>query len=144
MQSDAATVKRVLILCTGNSCRSQMAEALWNHLAAGKWEAFSAGSKPAGYVHPLAITAMQDLNIDLSGAVSKHVDQFANQPFELVVTVCDNAQEACPIFPQATTMLHWPFKDPADFAGSESERQAGFARVRDLIANRIREFLATE
>ena len=93
--------KRVLILCTGNSCRSQMADAFWNQLGEGEWKADSAGSKPAGYVHPLAIEVMQEVGIDLSNAESKHLDQFLNEQIDLVITVCDNANEACPTFPNA-------------------------------------------
>ena len=91
-------MKRVLILCTGNSCRSQMAEALWEKLGEGEWAAASAGSKPAGYVHPLAVRAMRELDIDISANESKSLSQFQNQPFDLVVTVCDNAKESCPVF----------------------------------------------
>lgn len=134
-------MKRVLILCTGNSCRSQMAEGLWNQLGRGEWEAVSAGSKPSGYVHPLAIKTMKSIGVDLANARSKHVDEFDGVPFDLVVTVCDNAKESCPYFPNAKQTLHWPFEDPAEFRGSESEVEAGFARVRDQIASRITDFL---
>ncbi len=89
---------RVLVLCTGNSCRSQMAEGLFRVLGSGKWESYSAGSKPSGYVHPLAIEAMKERDIDISSGVSKSVDEFSGQEFDLVVTVCDNANEACPFF----------------------------------------------
>src|SRR5688572_5772050 len=115
-------MKRGLILCTGNSCRSQMAEYLWNDLSRGEWEAVSAGSNPAGYVHPLAIEAMQELGISLAGAKSKHLDQFSKKPFDLVVTVCDNAKESCPVFPGAIKMLHWPFRDPAHATGTDEEK----------------------
>ena len=118
-----------------------MAEALWNQLGQGKWEAVSAGSKPSGYVHPLAITAMGSIGVDISTARSKHVDEYGDKPFDLVVTVCDNAKESCPLFPNAQQTLHWPFEDPADFAGSDEERQAGFARVRDEISARIARYL---
>src|SRR5512140_154443 len=105
-------MKRVLILCTGNSCRSQMAEALWRELSAGQWEVHSAGSHPAGYVHPLAIRAMREIGIDVSGAVSKSVAEFADQGFDCVVTVCDHAREACPVLPGARQTLHWSLPDP--------------------------------
>jgi arsenate reductase len=131
-------MKRVLILCTGNSCRSQMAEALWQSVGTS-WEAHSAGSRPAGYVHPLAVEAMGELGIDIASFRSKHVDEFNGQPFDLVVTVCDNAREACPIFPAATT-LHWPFDDPADATGDD--RIKVFRRVRDEIRDRIQRYLA--
>lgn len=134
-------MKRVLILCTGNSCRSQMAEALWNKHGKGEWEAVSAGSKPSGYVHPLAIKSMAALGVDIADTRSKNVSEFDGQPFDLVVTVCDNAKESCPFFPNAKETLHWPFDDPADFQGSDSEREAGFARVRDEISTRIASYL---
>lgn len=118
-----------------------MAEALWNQHGKGEWEAASAGSKPSGYVHPLAITAMKSIGVDISSARSKHVDEFGDKPFDLVVTVCDNAKESCPLFPNAKQTLHWPFEDPADFEGSDSARQAGFARVRDEISERISSYL---
>lgn len=136
--------KRVLILCTGNSCRSQMAEELWNMLGNGEWEAHSAGSKPAGYVHPLAIRAMAELDVDLSAHRSKSLDEFVDQPFDLVVTVCDNARESCPVFPGAAQTLHWPFDDPADATGSDDEKMTTFRRVRDEIREKIRSFLAGE
>lgn len=133
--------KRVLILCTGNSCRSQMAEGLWRQLGAGQWESFSAGSNPAGYVHPMAIEVMQEIGIDLSAARSKHVDEFAGQGFDLVVTVCDSARETCPIFPGAKQTLHWPFDDPAHAEGSAEQKLAVFRDVRDQIRRQIAFFL---
>jgi arsenate reductase (thioredoxin) len=134
-------MKKVLILCTGNSCRSQMAEGLWNKLGGGEWQAVSAGSNPAGYVHPLAIEAMREEGVSLDGAESKHLDRFRDEQFDLVVTVCDNARESCPVFGGATETLHWPFEDPAHFAGSDAERRAGFARVRDEISAKIASYL---
>ena len=134
-------MKRVLSLCTGNSCRSQMAERLWVELGAGQWEAESAGSKPSGYVHPLAIQAMGELGFDISANASKSLEPFQGQPFDLVVTVCDNAQEACPTFPGARQMLHWPFDDPADAVGSEEEQMIVFRRVRDEIQTKIQAYL---
>jgi arsenate reductase (thioredoxin) len=136
-------MKRVLILCTGNSCRSQLAEALWNELGAGAWSAFSAGSKPAGYVHPLAVQAGAEIGLDLAGARSKPVEEFAGQPFDLVVTVCGRADQACPVFPGAAARVHWPFDDPADAAGTDAEKMACFRRVRDEIRMRIAAFLTT-
>lgn len=133
--------KRVLILCTGNSCRSQMAEYLWNRLADGQWQAESAGSKPAGYVHPLAIEVMRELDQDLSAAESKHLDRFTDDAIDLVVTVCDSAKESCPAFPNAGKTVHWPFFDPADAQGSDDEKKAVFRDVRDQIKTRIEEFL---
>ncbi|WP_146428878.1 arsenate reductase ArsC [Blastopirellula retiformator] len=136
-------MKRVLVLCTGNSCRSQMAEALFESLSDGQWQADSAGSKPSGYVHPLAIRAMSELGVDISANESKHVDQFADQPFDLVVTVCDNAKEACPVFPGAKLTLHWPFDDPADATGDDEEKMVMFRRVRDEIKTKIAAYLPT-
>lgn len=134
-------MKRVLILCTGNSCRSQMAEELWETIGVSEWRAESAGSKPSGYVHPLAIQAMNELDIDLSANTSKSLDQFAEQEFDLVITVCDNAKESCPVFPQATETLHWPFDDPADATGTDEEKMILFRRVRDEIKKKIQNYL---
>lgn len=134
-------MKSVLILCTGNSCRSQMAEALWQDLGGGEWQAASAGSNPSGYVHPLAITAMSELGTDLSSHRSKSVDEFADSSFDLVVTVCDNARDSCPTFSNATDVLHWPFEDPADATGSEAERLEVFRQIREQIRSRIQTYL---
>lgn len=136
--------KRVLILCTGNSCRSQMAESLWETLGDGEWKSASAGSKPSGYVHPLAIRAMQELDIDISEHISKSLEQFQDQPFDLVVTVCDNAKESCPLFSGAKETLHWPFEDPADATGTMEEKLKVFRRVRDQIRERIASYLAEQ
>jgi arsenate reductase len=137
-------MKRALILCTGNSCRSQMAEALWEKLGDGQWRSESAGSKPSGYVHPLAIRAMQELDIDISENTSKSLDRFQNETFDLVVTVCDNAKESCPVFPGAMETLHWPFDDPADAPGTDDEKMVVFRRIRDEIRSRIQDFLVSE
>ncbi|MCC9630163.1 arsenate reductase ArsC [Blastopirellula sp. JC732] len=137
------SVKRVLVLCTGNSCRSQMAEALFESLSEGEWQSESAGSKPSGYVHPLAVRAMAELDVDISANESKHVELFADQPFDLVVTVCDNAKEACPVFPGAKLTLHWPFDDPADATGDDEEKMVMFRRVRDEIKTKIASYLPT-
>tara|TARA_R110002072_G_scaffold303142_1_gene495770 strand:- start:14578 stop:14961 length:384 start_codon:yes stop_codon:yes gene_type:complete len=118
-----------------------MAESLWESLGNGEWHSESAGSKPSGYVHPLAIRAMQELDIDISSNTSKSLDQFQNEPFDLVVTVCDNAQESCPVFPGAKQTLHWPFDDPADATGTEDEQLVFFRRVRDEIKHRIESYL---
>ena len=133
--------KRALILCTGNSCRSQMAEGFWNQLGEGTWLASSAGSNPAGYVHPLAIQVMQELGIDLSSNESKHLDHFLEEKIDLVVTVCDNAQEACPVFPGAVDVQHWPFEDPAHATGTEEEKLAEFRKIRDQIQQKIKTYL---
>ena len=136
-----STKKRVLILCTGNSCRSQMAEALWNEFGEDEWDAVSAGSNPAGYVHPLAIRAMDEMGIDISEHRSKHLNEFRREPFDLVVTVCDSAREACPVFPGAQQTLHWPFEDPAEATGTDEEKLPVFRSVRDQIRVRIADYL---
>ncbi|HVP45074.1 MAG TPA: arsenate reductase ArsC [Bryobacteraceae bacterium] len=128
--------KRVLILCTGNSARSQMAEGLLRHDAGNRFEVFSAGTKPT-HVRPEAIAVMQELGIDISGHRSKSVDEFAGQHFDYVVTVCDHARDSCPVFPAATTRIHWSFEDPAAVEGSEERRLAAFRRVRDELRGRL-------
>jgi arsenate reductase (thioredoxin) len=133
--------KRVLILCTGNSARSQMAEGLLRHDAGGRFEVESAGTKP-GHVRPEAIAAMKELGIDISGHRSKHVDEFKGQSFDYVVTVCDNAKESCPVFPGHTKRIHNAFEDPAAFQGTEEERLALFRRVRDEIRGYLKTFPA--
>jgi arsenate reductase len=132
--------KRILILCTGNSARSQMAEGLMRQALPAGSEVFSAGTKPS-LVRPEAIAVMSELGIDLSGHRSKSVDEFAGQEFDYVITVCDNANEVCPVFPGKTKRLHWPFEDPAGVAGSEAERQAAFRKVRDRIQDRIQDWV---
>jgi len=133
--------KRVLILCTGNSCRSQIAQAFWNEVGQGEWQAESAGSQPSGYVHPLAIRVMAESGIDIGSHRSKSMDQFREQDFDLVVTVCDHARQACPTFPGAVEALHWPFDDPADAEGSEAEQLSEFRRIRDQIRSKINDYL---
>lgn len=133
--------KKVLILCTGNSCRSQMAEVIWNKLGGENWEAVSAGSKPAGYVHPLAIKLMKEYELPTEGLESKSVEPMLEQHFDLVVTVCDGAKGDCPAFPGAKTVLHWPFEDPNDAEGDESEKMEVFRSVADLIQARIKAYL---
>jgi arsenate reductase len=135
------TQKKVLVLCTGNSARSQMAEVLWNKLGEGVWQAFSAGSKPSGFVHPLALEALTDVGLPTDGLISKHVSHFADEQFDLVVTVCDNAKESCPLFPGSRQVVHWPFEDPAASKGEIETQRAKFREVRDQIAARIAEFL---
>lgn len=136
----AAHKQRVLILCTGNSCRSQMAEALWRHEAGDRWEAQSAGVDPKS-VHPLARRVLDEAGISTEGLRSKHLREFAGQAFDLVVTVCDNAREVCPVIPGAVRREHWPFDDPPAATGTEEEVLAVFRRVRDQIQARIREYL---
>jgi arsenate reductase len=125
--------KRVLILCTGNSARSQMAEGLLRHDAGERFDVESAGTKP-GIVRPEAIATMQELGIDISGHRSKHVDEFAGQQFEFVITVCDNAKESCPVFFGPAKKLHHSFDDPPPASeGTDAERMAIFRRVRDEL-----------
>ena len=123
----------VLILCTGNSCRSHLAEGILRQVAGDILNVVSAGSKPAGYVHPLGIAAMQEIGIDLSGHRSKSWDEFKNEPIETVITVCGNADAACPIFPGQVNRHHWPFYDPAHATGTDEEKMSAFRRVRDEI-----------
>ena len=133
--------KRVLILCTGNSARSQMAEGLLRHDAGDKFEVESAGVEPS-HVRPQAIEAMREIGIDISGHRSKSVDEFAGQEFDYVITVCDNANERCPVFPGKTRRIHWSFEDPAAATGDEAARLAVFRRVRDEIRERLRELIS--
>ncbi|WP_367873970.1 arsenate reductase ArsC [Luteolibacter sp. Populi] len=123
----------VLILCTGNSCRSHMAEGLLRAASSGILDVRSAGSKPAGYVHPLAIKALAEIGIDISGHRSKHMDEFLSMQVETVITVCGNADQACPMFPGQLNRHHWGFDDPAHATGTEDEQMAVFRRVRDEI-----------
>lgn len=123
----------ILVLCTGNSCRSHLAEGILRRALGDAYEVASAGSKPAGYVHPLAIRAMADIGIDIANHKSKHLDQFLNQNVETVITVCGNADQACPIFPGQVNRHHFPFDDPAHATGTEEEQFAVFQRVRDEI-----------
>ena len=123
----------VLILCTGNSCRSHLAEGILRAAAGNLVEVASAGSKPAGYVHPLAIRAMREIGIDITGHRSKHLDEFLNRPVRTVITVCGNADQVCPMFPGQVHRHHWGFDDPAHAPGTEDEQLAVFRRVRDEI-----------
>jgi arsenate reductase len=129
--------KRVLVLCTGNACRSQMAEGWINHLLGDAWEVRSAGTAPASRVHPLAVRAMAEVGVDLSGARPAHVGAYLDEPWDLVVTVCDSAKETCPAFPRPVSQFHVAFFDPAAAEGGEEERLAVFRRVRDEIRDRL-------
>jgi arsenate reductase len=131
--------QRIMILCTGNSARSQMAEGLLRHGWGDRFDVSSAGTKPGG-VRPEAIAVMREVGIDISGHRSKSVGEFAGQPFDYVLTVCDNARESCPIFPSASTAIHHAFDDPAAFEGSEAERLAEFRRIRDEIRRYLNNF----
>ncbi|MFK7817678.1 MAG: arsenate reductase ArsC [Planctomycetaceae bacterium] len=134
------TTKRVLFLCTGNSCRSQMAEGLLRELGPNRFTSLSAGSKPAGYVHPMAVEAMKELGHDISDLISKSIDEFLppdGTPPDLIISVCSGAEKECPNFPGAVERLHWPFDDPAHAEGSDEEKMQVFRRVRDEIKTRL-------
>jgi arsenate reductase len=133
--------KRVLILCTGNSARSQMAEGLLRDLAGERFEVASAGVSPS-HVRPEAITVMREIGIDISQHRSKSVDEFTDQAFDYVITVCDNANEHCPVFPGNTERIHWSFEDPATAQGDEQARLSVFRRVRDQIRHQLRDFFS--
>jgi arsenate reductase len=134
------TKKRILVLCTGNSARSQMGEGLFRAEGSDGFEVSSAGTRP-GSVRPEAIVVMQEIGIDISGHRSKSVDEFSGESFDYVITVCDNARDNCPVFPAGVTRLHWSFEDPAAVEGSEAERLSAFRRIRDRIHERVRTFL---
>ena len=140
MNRQGMNKRRVLVLCTGNSARSQMAEGLLRHDSGDRFEVFSAGVDPAVRVRPEAIQVMQELGIDISGHRPKHVNEFAGQHFDYVLTVCDNAKETCPIFPSNTVTIHESFKDPAAFHGSEQEQLEVFRKARDRIRRYLRDF----
>ena len=129
--------KKVLFLCTGNSCRSQMAAGLVNHDLSKKWKAYSAGTRPSGYVHPMAIEAMAELGIDITRNKSKSADEFRKKKFDLVVTVCDNAAEDCPVWLGDGQVVHISFPDPAEATGTDEEKMEVFRSVRDDIRRRI-------
>src|SRR5215212_9884330 len=128
---------RVLFLCTHNSARSQMAEGLLRQLGKGRFEVFSAGTE-ATHVRPLAIKAMADLGIDISGQRSKVLTEYLGEPFDYVITVCDQANESCPVFPGAKNRLHWSFPDPSRASGTVEEQLAVYRKVRDAIDDRIK------
>ncbi len=133
--------RRVLFLCAGNSCRSQMAEAIINHHLAGKWEAVSAGSLPAGYVHPLALKALAEIGIRHTGR-SKSVEEFRGQVFDAVVTLCDDTDEACPVWLGSGRKFHQPYPDPSTTADPDEIKMAAFRQVRDQMAREIPALLA--
>ena len=137
--------RRVLFLCTGNSCRSQMAEGLLRELSPGGIESLSAGAQPSGYVHAMAIEVMGELEIDISGHHSKSIDEFlepAQTAPHLVISVCDSAADRCPQFPGGgVERLHWPFDDPAEATGTDDQKRAEFRRVRDEIRLAIEQYL---
>ncbi len=129
-------MKTVLFLCTGNSCRSQLAEAIVNKTMTGKWLAFSAGTHPSGYIHPMTLEVLKEINIEHQGH-SKSVDQFRHQQFDLVITVCDDADENCPVWLGSGKRIHVGFSDPAKISGTSQEISAAFRIVRDQIRSEI-------
>ena len=133
---------RVLFLCTGNSARSQMAEALLRHTGGDAFAPYSAGSNPAQRVHPMTLVVMEELGIALGDAQPKHLSQFLDNQWDYVITVCDHARDVCPTFPGGTEQMHWGFDDPAAAEGTEEERLTVFRRVRGEIYDRIRLFVA--
>ena len=141
--AEAGTQRRVLFLCTHNSARSQMAEGLLMHLAGDRFEVHSAGTE-ATHIRPLAMQAMDEVGVDISGQESKTLDRYLDESFDYVVTVCDEANEACPFFPGAKERLHWSFEDPSQAVGSEDERLAVFRRVRDAIREHIEQELVNK
>ena len=141
MELENMRKKRILFLCTGNSARSQMAEGLLRHLAGDRFEVFSAGTRPVG-LNPNAVSAMSEIGLDISEHRSKSVDEFVNQPFDYVFTVCDNAKESCPFFPGAQHAIHHSFEDPAAAPGEQ--QGAAFRKVRDQIRARLEQFIADE
>ena len=136
-------MKRILVLCTGNSARSQIGEGLFRQEGGADYEVASAGTTPSR-VRPEAMAAMREIGIDISGHRSKSVDEFAGQHFDYVVTVCDNARDNCPVFPGGAERIHWSLEDPAAVQGSEAERLAAFCRIRDQLRDRVREFFASK
>jgi arsenate reductase len=134
--------ERILVLCTGNSARSQMAEGLLRAALGDRFEIYSAGSKPS-HVRPEAIAVMRETGIDISGHRSKHLNEYLDTEFRYVITVCDNAAETCPVFPGPAERIHWSFEDPAAVEGDEETRLSAFRRIRDQIAERVRAFAAS-
>ena len=141
--AEAGDRLRVLFLCTHNSARSQMAEGLLRHLAGDRFEAMSAGTE-ATHVRPLAVRAMGEVGVDISGQESETLDRYLGEPFDHVITVCDEANEACPFFPGAKSRLHWSLEDPSRAEGSEEGRLAVFRKVRDEIGERIEKELVEQ
>ncbi|HKR65329.1 MAG TPA: arsenate reductase ArsC [Thermoanaerobaculia bacterium] len=133
--------KRILFLCTGNAARSQMAEGLMRAYHGDEYEVFSAGSRPAGWVHPLAVRALAEIGIDISDQYSKSAEQFINEPFDIVVTVCDSAAADCPNWPGAKRIEHWPIVDPSYGPDDPATRPDRFAATRDELARRIEELV---
>lgn len=133
---------QVLILCTGNSARSQMAEAILRAAAGNILEVHSAGSKPAGFVHPFAVMVMDEIGIDIRSHWSKSMNEFLRQPIETVITVCGHADQVCPMFPGQVKRYHWPFEDPARVLGAAADRMAAFRKVRDEMKQKFEAYAA--
>ncbi len=127
----------VLVLCTGNSCRSQMAEGILRHYGSDRFEAFSAGTRPSR-LNPAAVRVMKEIGIDISAQRSKDLKEYSSRQFDYIVTVCDNANESCPVFPGKGVRLHWPFPDPPHESEESEEKLAEFRRVRDLILQKFK------
>ena len=136
-------MKRVLFICTHNSARSQMAEGLINHDLAGRVQAFSAGTDPT-FVHPLAVAAMGEVSIDISRQRSKSIDEFADERFDFVITLCDHAAESCPVFFGGTRRMHMGFPDPSGVKGTEEEKLSFFRKLRDQIREEVVDFLSKQ
>ena len=132
--------QKVIFICTGNSCRSQIGEGLLRHNASDKFDVFSAGLKPST-VNPIAIKVMNELGIDISKHTSDDVNKYIVEEFDYIITVCDNAKESCPVLPGNGKRIHWSFKDPADVVGSEEEVLAEFRKVRDKIKSTLEQFI---
>ena len=144
--ASGSSKRRVLFLCTGNSCRSQMAEGWLRHLAGDRLESLSAGAKPAGYVHPLAVRAMREVGIDISQQTSKSILDYlppGGVPPDLIISVCGNAEKECPLFPGPVQRWHWPFDDPYHTDGDDDQKMVEFRRVRDEIKARLETGLLT-
>ncbi len=133
---------KVLFLCTGNSCRSQMAEGLLRSLGGERFEVHSAGTEPK-YIHPMAIRAMAEVGVDISGQRSKPIDEFLDQEFDYIITVCDRARDNCPTFPGDSRRIHWSFEDPAAATGSDEQRMQLFRKVRGELSNRLKLWTTT-
>jgi len=136
--------RRVIILCTGNSCRSQMAEAFWNRHGGGRWEVVSAGTRPSGRVHPLAVKAMAEKGMDISGQESKSLQPYLDEEFDLVITVCGDAENNCPTFRSGGRHIHRGFDDPPHYPGSDEEKMQVARRVRDEIEAQVIAWIAAE
>lgn len=142
VMKDNLSKKTILILCTGNSCRSHMAEGMINHYLEDNWEAFSAGTEPAGYVHPLAITALSEIGIYISNHQSKSTEEFRTTSLDWVITVCDDAAENCPVWLGQGNKAHLGFQDPAKAEGSEAEKLGVFRQIRNDMKEQLLDFLS--